>query len=187
MALSEEAKKIWEKLMEVVTDATAIFTELKNSNLLSSDEIKKTEEYVNIINTVASKKHTTDKQVKEIEIEVQTAYTALLRMKERVTTFNDSSNSEEQETEDNLANEEVETIIYIGPTLRKYGITSNTSFVGTKKDTNNFFAQAIKDIPEIEKMLVLTYELAGKKKLLNDKNNAFYNIYKTVERKSKEV
>lgn len=190
MALSDEAKKIWEEIAKIAEEAVLVLSVLKDRVELSLEVIAQAENYVNTINSAVSQKHTTDKQVKEIETVVRTEYANLLRIKEKSDSEIENEHFDEEtesETDDESSDEEVVTIVYVGPTLRKFGITSNTSFIGTKIDTYNFFKKAIEAVPEVKKMLVPVSELTEKQKLLKAKNNAFSKIYKEIQRKIKEV
>lgn len=188
MALSEEMKSVWEEIKKIEVYANEIFEKIKTSLILSQLLITEAEGYVDTINSVIAGKHTTDKQVKEIETTVKNAYKNLLRIKEKAEfEVKDGQTNTETETDSEQSDEEIITVVYVGPTLRKFGITRNTNFVGTKKDTYKFFEPIIKVIPDIEKMLIPVSELTEKQKLLNIGNNAFSNIYKKIERKNKEV
>ena len=189
MALSEKAREKLNDIAEIAAKATGLFEELKT--VLTEAELNIANEHMSVINAAAEEKPTTSKGVDELEAEVKTAYEALQRMRESHIKENDSDiQSEEDETENDVnsenGEEEIENIIYCGPTLKKYGLTKGAAFVGKKSDTLKFLKDAIKDIPEVESMLVTSSELAGKLKALKAKNNAFYIKYTEIERKSRE-
>lgn len=204
MALSEKAKEKLNDIAEIVAKATGAFEELKT--VLTEAELNIANEHMSVINAAAEEKPATSKAVDELEAEVKTAYEALQRMRESHIKENDSEiqpdedeivnddnydiQSEEDETENDVnsenGEEEIENIIYCGPTLKKYGLTKSAAFVGKKSDTLKFLKDVIDNIPEVESMLVTSGELAGKLKALKAKNNAFYIKYKEIERKSRE-
>lgn len=193
MALSKKANEKLVNLKNVIEEAIQVLEKL-NMIALPAETLCEIKNYETTINSFKNTDFKTSAQVDAAEIEINTAFEALKKIKETNydelekianPTMDDTETTEDEE--DEKSTEEIENIIYVGPTLKKYGITSNTSFKGTRTDTYNFFAQAIEDIPEVKKMLVLTTKLADKRKLLKAKNNAFYNDYKEIERKSKEV
>lgn len=193
MALSKKANEKLVNLKNVIEEAIQVLEKL-NMIALPTEMLCEIKNYEAAINSFKNAEFKTSDQVDAAEIEINTAFEALKKIRETNydelekmanPTMDDTETKEDEE--DEKSTEEIENIIYVGPTLKKYGITSNTSFKGTRTDTYNFFAQVIEDIPEVKKMLVSTTELADKRKLLKAKNNAFYNDYKEIERKSKEV
>lgn len=193
MALSKKANEKLIKLKNVIEEAIQVLEKI-NMIALPSETLCEIKNYEATINSFRNTEFKTSDQVDAAEIEINTAFQALQKIKEANydelekmanPTMDDTETEEDEEAE--KPKEDIENIIYIGPSLKKYGITSNTSFKGTRTDTYKFFAQVIEDIPEVKKMLVSTTELADKRKLLKAKNNAFYNDYKKIDRKSKEV
>ena len=83
--------------------------------------------------------------------------------------------------------EAIGTYIYCGPTVKKYGIAANAIYRGTKADVLKHLGEAIKEYPDIAKLIVSSKELAKSQSMLKTKNNAFYNTYVLVEKKIKEV
>lgn len=199
MALSEKAKEKLNNIAEIAAKVTGLFEELKT--ILTESELKIANEHMSVINAAVEEKPTTSKGVDELEAEVKTAYEALQRMRESHIKENDSDIEPEEDNEEEIlvkgdetinydnsenSEEEIKNIIYCGPTLKKYGLTKGAAFVGKKSDTLKFLKDAIKDIPEIESMLVTSSGLAEKLKALKAKNNAFCIKYKEIERKSRE-
>lgn len=76
---------------------------------------------------------------------------------------------------------ECKQFTYVGPYIKKYGLISNMTYIGTRNEVEKYLKAAIDEVPEISKLLVPVLELSAKQKLLKERNNSFYNLYQSVK------
>lgn len=71
-------------------------------------------------------------------------------------------------------------LVYIGPSLPKGQLKSNTIFAGTREDIMKNVAGITEKIPLVEKMFVPVSELADKKQRVKTEGNIYNKFYKDI-------
>ncbi len=71
-------------------------------------------------------------------------------------------------------------LVYIGPSLPKGQLKSNTIFAGTREDIMKNIAGITEKIPLVEKMFVPVSELADKKQRVKTEGNIYNKFYKDI-------
>lgn len=88
-------------------------------------------------------------------------------------------------TEKTKATEAIENecrqFVYVGPHIRTYGLMSNMTYIGNRAEVEEHLKTTIEAVPAVKELLVPITELSFRQKLLKDRNNSFYNIYKSVK------
>lgn len=109
-----------------------------------------------------------------------------VRKTTEATETNENVNAEEVTTEKekttettNTASDEVQ-LVYIGPSLPKGQLKSNTIFMGTKEEILSHVKEITDKIPLVEKMFVPVDQLADKKQKVQTEGNIYNKYYKDI-------
>lgn len=93
----------------------------------------------------------------------------------------DTVTAEAVVVEGKVEDTEVSTqFIYVGPHIKTYGLMSNTTYIGKRSDVEEYLKLPISGVPAVKELLIPVSELPAKQRLLKERNNSFYNIYKSV-------
>ena len=104
------------------------------------------------------------------------------------TETNENANVEEVTTEKEKTTETTNTasdkdkvkLVYIGPSLPKGQLKSNTIFMGTKEEILSHVKEITDKIPLVEKMFVPVEQLADKKQKVQTEGNIYNKYYKDI-------
>lgn len=92
-------------------------------------------------------------------------------------TTNETEKTENRAVETAETEPETVKLIYIGPTLPKAALKTNSIFDGTDKEIKEHLRPVIKKYPLVEKLLVPTRELAEKKDKVRTAGNILNKYY----------
>lgn len=73
-----------------------------------------------------------------------------------------------------------ETYIYIGPSLPKGKLKSNTVLQGTKEEVEEHLKEIAEEYPEVKRLIVPTSRLGESKMKLKAQGNGLYNSYTKI-------
>ena len=71
-----------------------------------------------------------------------------------------------------------ETLVYIGPTVKAGLLRTNAALTGTREEIREYLGDILKDIPQVERLLIPIARLAESKRRVKEKGtllNKFYN------------
>ena len=93
------------------------------------------------------------------------------------TTTNETEKTENRAVETTETEPETVKLIYIGPTLPKAALKTNSIFDGTDKEIKEHLQPVIEKYPLVAKLLVPTRELAEKKDKVHTAGNILNKYY----------
>lgn len=73
------------------------------------------------------------------------------------------------------------TYIYIGPSLPKGKLKSNTVLQGEREEIEEHLKEILEEFPEVKRLIVPTSKLGESKAKLKAQGNSLYNSYEKVE------
>ena len=88
------------------------------------------------------------------------------------------------EDENGLKNDNTETYIYVGPTVRKGMLRENQIFTGEREAVLKFIKPVIEKIPQVEKLVIPASRLAEVKGKISKKgtlHNKYYNDIRALD------
>lgn len=92
-------------------------------------------------------------------------------------------------TESGRKEEAKETLIYIGPTVKAGLLRTNAVFTGTREEIRVYLGDILRDITQVEKLMIPVARLAESKGKVKEKGtllNKYYNDVASLDHAKKE-
>lgn len=184
---SEQVKAYVDKAIEAAAKAEAA-TKKEEVKEAAEEAVKAAEEAQKLLTAPQTNENAEDEEETEggEENATEGEEEAENDMSEEETTQEEEPQEEEapqvneHSTEDK--GEEVKQYVYVGPTISRLGMRENAIYYGTLSSVKEHLKAAIKEKPDIEKMLFPIEKLNVKNRQKKEKGNYIHNVYEALKK-----